>query len=226
MDQILRGIGRVHRSPHHAQESGTKIPRQRSSITLSGLSSQTQRLLLTCTMFSSKTFIWSSTSAGRQSLLAAGRPCSKAPDIADALYASGIYCDGDGVYFSSQVFLRVPRMPPSTVPRCGRQFRRSFCWRQTIWLCGERSFAPRMWEQYAATGTNAMWHLISAYQRTEEMIKFRFEGGNGLPVSGNTTSWLSWNLPQTTALLSAQRPFTPSPAIGLRCSATTHKEQR
>ena len=148
---------------------------------------------------------------------------AKRRDIADALYASGIYCDGDGVYFrGSQSF--------SARPADASLDNGSSLWKAIssefllaadyLAMRGERSFAPRMWEQYAATGTNAMWHLISAYQRTEEMIKFRFEGGaNGCQCRAATRrSWPSWNAAADsfTALLSAAKTsFTPSPAIGL-----------
>lgn len=105
-------------------------------------------------------------------------------DIADALYASGIYCDGDGVYFrGTQSF---SARPADVLFDNGSSLWKAISSEFLLaadYLAarGARSFAPRTWEPYAATGTEAMRHLISAYGRLERRIKFRVQSeANGM----------------------------------------------
>ena len=116
-------------------------------------------------------------------------------DIADALWASGIYCDGDGAYFRGSKSFTA--RPADALSDSG-----SSLWKAIssefllaadyLAMRGARSFAPRTWQPYAATGTNAMRHLISAYGRRERGIKWHFESGaNGLPVSGSDETGLA-----------------------------------
>ena len=99
-------------------------------------------------------------------------------DIADALWASGIYCDGDGVYFrGTQSF---SARPADALSDSGSSLWKAISSEFLLaadYLAarGARSFAPRTWAPYSATGTKAMEHLISAYGRRERNIKWRFE---------------------------------------------------
>lgn len=198
MDEILRGIGRVHRTPPPRAGIGDEdsTPKIIDHFVRGFLdqNAATPASHLHNVLVQNFHLVVNECSVVKVGWLQAAL-AAKRRDIADALYASGIYCDGDGVYFrGSQSF--------SARPADASFDNGSSLWKAIssefllaadyLAMRGERSFAPRMWEQYAATGTNAMWHLISAYQRREKTIKLRFEGGaNGLRVWGSDETELA-----------------------------------